>query len=165
MRVPKQCKPLGRLELEPVPGDPFGPALDWAYRCYQVLSPAGGATFRSHLYLFNVLVALEWEPSAAEFEQLQIGFRRASDFLFDATDGWMAFGQVVFGGPELMDGADIQMHGLEPPAAAQLGWQPAPARRVSRRSEVHAYSRRPRDLARRAPARDRLGRAPRPTAC
>ncbi|MFN8568626.1 MAG: hypothetical protein U0Z44_14185 [Kouleothrix sp.] len=109
VRVPKQCKPLGRLELEPVPGDPFGPALDWAYRCYQVLSPAGGAPFRSHLYLFNVLVALEWEPSAAEFEQLQIGFRRASDFLFDATDGWMAFGQVVFGGPELMDGADIQI--------------------------------------------------------
>lgn len=61
------------------------------------------------LYLFNVLVALEWHPDDRYLEQLQWAFRRASDFLYDVTDGCMAFGQVVFGGPELMDCADVQI--------------------------------------------------------
>src|SRR6266536_4939603 len=40
---------------------------------------------------------------------LDWAFRRGSDFLYDVSDGAMAFGQVVFGGPELMDSADIQI--------------------------------------------------------
>src|SRR5262249_55091972 len=63
----------------------------------------------ARLCLFNVLVALEWNPDQAYMRQLEWAFRRASDFLYDATDGTMAFGQVVFGGPELMDAADIQI--------------------------------------------------------
>jgi hypothetical protein len=61
------------------------------------------------LCLFNVLVALEWLPDHAYMRQLEWAFRRASDFLYDVTDGTMAFGQVVFGGPELMGAADIQI--------------------------------------------------------
>jgi hypothetical protein len=61
------------------------------------------------LYLFNVIVALEWQPDAEYLRQMEWAFRRASDFLYDVTDGRMAFGQVVFGGPHLMEHADIQI--------------------------------------------------------
>ena len=59
--------------------------------------------------LFNVIVALEWEPDAAYLQQLARAFQRASDFLYDVTDGYMAFGQVAFGGPKLMGCADVQI--------------------------------------------------------
>lgn len=59
--------------------------------------------------LFNVLVALEWTPDTAYLHQLEWAFRRASDLLYDVTDGYMAFGQVVFGGRDMMDCADIQI--------------------------------------------------------
>ncbi|GAB4191015.1 MAG: hypothetical protein OHK0022_04350 [Roseiflexaceae bacterium] len=61
------------------------------------------------LVLFNLLVALEWLPDESYMNQLEWSFRRASDFLYDVTDGAMAFGQVVFGGRELMDCADVQI--------------------------------------------------------
>lgn len=61
------------------------------------------------LCLFNLIVALEWHPSQRRLHQLAWAFRRASDFLYDATDGQMAFGQVVFGGPEALPYADIQI--------------------------------------------------------
>jgi hypothetical protein len=112
-RVDKQLRRIGTLAASPLTYDPFGTALDWAYRCYKVVRPAGAAAeewpFRDYLYLFNVLVALEWEPSKSERQRLAWAFRRASDFLFDVTDGGMALGQVVCGGPELMAGADIQI--------------------------------------------------------
>ncbi|MGQ9927844.1 MAG: hypothetical protein ACUVS4_13360 [Chloroflexaceae bacterium] len=69
----------------------------------------GEPLFRSVLYLFNVIVALEWQPSAATCQQIRVAMRRASDFLYDVTNGYMAFGQVVIGGPALLDGADIQV--------------------------------------------------------
>jgi hypothetical protein len=91
--------------------NPFGAAIDWAFRCYDVTLPSApdGQVFQSSIYLFNVLVALEWHPDEEYMAQLESAFHRASDLLFDITDGWMAFGQVVFGGPELMDCADIQI--------------------------------------------------------
>lgn len=61
------------------------------------------------LCLFNVLVATEWSPNSDFIDMLAWAFRRASDFLYDATDGRMAFGQVVVAGPELLDCADIQI--------------------------------------------------------
>lgn len=92
----------------------FGDRLDWAYRCYQVTCPAnsalgGGPLFQSHIYLFNAIVAFEWRPSVHNVAMLERAARRAADFLFDVTDGWMTFGQVLIGGPELLDGADIQI--------------------------------------------------------
>lgn len=108
-KLPRQANRLADMQLDPAAPNLFGDALDWAYRCYKVVEPDNGQLFRSHLYLFNVVVALEWPPDQPELNQLRAAFRRASDFLFDVTDGWMAFGQVVFGGPELMDCADIQI--------------------------------------------------------
>ncbi len=69
----------------------------------------GEPLFQEDLYLFNVIVALEWEPDLKTYQQLRTAFARASDFLYDATNGSMAFGQVVIGGRELMEGADIQI--------------------------------------------------------
>ena len=92
-------------------------ALQWAYRCYKVdphdatrfsASPSG-RRFQDYIYLFNVLIALEYEPNQRDLRLLARAARNASSFLFDVTDGWMAFGQVVVGGPELMDCADIQI--------------------------------------------------------
>src|SRR6266545_8043754 len=94
-------------------GDAPAQAVDSATRRRQMQSlrlvdrPA--APDDPRLCLFNVLVALEWLPDEAYMRQLEWAFRRASDFLYDVTDGTMAFGQVVFGGPELMDSADIQI--------------------------------------------------------
>jgi hypothetical protein len=92
----------------------FGDSLDWACHCYKVIdgaaAPAGAEPIiQEHVYLFNIIVALEWQPSERYLRQLKAAFRRASDFLYDVTDGYMAFGQVLFGGPELMDCADIQI--------------------------------------------------------
>jgi hypothetical protein len=114
-RVAKQVRRLGDLQVTTLTPDPFGLALDWAYRSYQVIVPKGASEpgddwpFRKYLYLFNVLVSLEWSPSKQQLQRLEWAFRRASDFLFDVTDGWMAFGQVVFGGPELQAAADVQI--------------------------------------------------------
>lgn len=63
----------------------------------------------SYLYLFNVIVALEWIPDPVYLRQLEWAFRRASDLLYDVSNGTMAFGQVLFGDNEWMDCADIQI--------------------------------------------------------
>lgn len=69
----------------------------------------GDPIFRECLYLFNVVIALEWEPSVTSYQQIRLAGQSASNFLYDVTDGQMAIGQVVIGGPELMAGADIQV--------------------------------------------------------
>lgn len=61
------------------------------------------------LYLFNVIVALEWVPSKKYRAQLARAFWKASNVLYDVMDGYMAFGQVLIGGPELLQCADIQI--------------------------------------------------------
>ncbi|MCG8347918.1 MAG: hypothetical protein MI924_09085, partial [Chloroflexales bacterium] len=61
------------------------------------------------IILFDVLVAFEWQPDATYLLRLAWAFRRASDFLYDVTDGTMAFGQITFGGPALLPCADIQI--------------------------------------------------------
>lgn len=90
------------LPLGVAPARPLTAAARWA-------APAPAAGAGQKLCLFNVLVALEWQPDERYLNQLEWAFRRASDFLYDVTDGAMAFGQVVFGGPELMDCADVQI--------------------------------------------------------
>lgn len=73
------------------------------------LAPSA-ARERPLLYLFNVIVALEWEPDAEDLRQLTWAFRRASDYLYDVSDGTLAFGQVIIGwGPAYMRAADIQI--------------------------------------------------------
>jgi hypothetical protein len=92
----------------------FGTSLEWAYRCYDVglnngVDIAGKHLFQQYIYLFNVLVAFEWQPSVHNIAMLERAARRAADFLFDVTNGWMSFGQIVIGGPELLSCADIQV--------------------------------------------------------
>jgi hypothetical protein len=110
-KIEEACKQHTGITFD----DPlFGDSLDWAYRCYKVVdavATSAGAEpiIQQYVYLFNVIVALEWQPGTRYMCQLEAAFRRASDFLYDVTDGYMAFGQVLFGGPELMDCADIQI--------------------------------------------------------
>jgi hypothetical protein len=95
----------------------FGPMLDWAFcQCgLQESAPLTSDNARvveltqREMILFNVLVALEWTPDEAYLGQLQSAFAQASDLLYDVTDGYMTFGQVVVGGPELMGVADFQI--------------------------------------------------------
>lgn len=92
----------------------FGPALGWAYRCYHIAADhnhdlAGQPLLQNHIYLFNVLVACEWQPSAASVALIERAMRRAADFLFDVTDGWMTIGQALVGGPAFLNCADIQL--------------------------------------------------------
>lgn len=74
-----------------------------------ITSINGEPAFQSHLYLFNVIIALEWDPAPATLQQVRLMAQRASDFLYDVTDGYMAFGQVIIGGPRLMNAADLQV--------------------------------------------------------
>jgi len=92
--------PLGLAPAQPISGPPSSTAPTGQPRTEHG---------RQQLYLFNVIVALEWYPNERYLQELQWAFRRASNFLYDATDGFMAFGQVVFGGPEMLDCADIQI--------------------------------------------------------
>jgi hypothetical protein len=102
----------GNDEATPL-GDAPAQAVDYQTRRRQLqtiqIAAQPAAPGDAQICLFNVLVALEWIPEPAYLSQLEWAFRRGSDFLYDVTDGSMAFGQVVFGGPELMDSADIQI--------------------------------------------------------
>jgi hypothetical protein len=61
------------------------------------------------LYLFNVIVAFEWTPTPERLRRMEWAFRRASEYLYDVTNGCMAFGQVIFADASWMDCADIQI--------------------------------------------------------
>lgn len=110
---------LDSLEIVPLrpqgefPALPQAPRFDMAerYRRFQIsIEPASeGQPACPFVYLFNVLVALEWRPTQETLLPIMRGLRAASDFLYDATNGCFAFGQVVFAGPELMNQADIQV--------------------------------------------------------
>ena len=56
---------------------------------------------------FNLIVALEWQPSTSYIEILKEAFTQASGLLSDVTDGYMAIGLVTMGGFELMDWGDL----------------------------------------------------------
>jgi hypothetical protein len=64
-RVERQSQKLRDLKLTAQAQDPFDMPPDWAYRCYAVTSPQGDRVLRSHICLFNVVVALEWHPDTA----------------------------------------------------------------------------------------------------
>jgi hypothetical protein len=111
-------------------------ALTYAYKQYQVQPPSnphpsalslsyagaalelpimlGGAAFaecfpQTQICLFNLIVALEWQPSQRYLSQLKAAFKRAAAFLYDVTDGFFALHHVLIGGPDLMACADIQI--------------------------------------------------------
>ncbi len=54
-------------------------------------------------YRYNLLVSVEWDAEAAYLEGVQQGFRRASNFLYDVTDGQMRLDTIM-----LFDNDDFQ---------------------------------------------------------
>src|SRR5689334_17216508 len=62
LKVERQAHKLRHMAAGAQPAEPFGRALDWSHRCYKVERPKNDGVFRDYLYLFNVLVALEWQP-------------------------------------------------------------------------------------------------------
>ncbi len=87
------------------------------YRAYQIGLPDALSTkdreqfaASERLILFNVVVGLEWQPTKQDFQQLKDTLRKASNFLYDVTNGYMAFGQVIIAsGPDALRAADIQL--------------------------------------------------------
>ena len=85
----------------------------WAYRTYltnlplnevgdplpYTISEAGVQTLvlkkNTPLILFNIVVSVEWEADSAYLDDLETAFNEASRYLYDASDGQMAFGQVT----------------------------------------------------------------------
>jgi hypothetical protein len=98
---------------DPLPGtDPFREQGHWysveeAARNFRSIN--GDPIFQDKVFLFNLIIGLEWRPSRATLQEIRLAARRASAFLYDVTDGYMAIGQVIIGGPELLDAADIQV--------------------------------------------------------
>ena len=102
---------------------------DFAFRVYRttmLISDSGKVTLpvistgnqhvlrispQNPLILFHVVVSIEAEVSRRYVNELLEGLQKASDLLYDATDGTMAFGWVsVWDGREHFDDADIQIH-------------------------------------------------------
>ena len=91
-----------------------------AYRVYQTsfapeAAPASAAgdiviSRDNPLVLFNIVASVAWEPESSVFlEDLQTGLQKASEFLYDVTDGLMAFGPpTIHIGGQNWDGADFR---------------------------------------------------------
>jgi hypothetical protein len=64
------------------------------------------------LVVFNVVASLAWEPSPGSdpvVKDLEIGLRDASAYLYDVTDGRMAFGPIeIYSGGQNWNGADLR---------------------------------------------------------
>ena len=64
----------------------------------------------SALILLNLTVSIEWDADQAYWDDLELGLRRASAFLYDVTDGQMALGRVaIFERGEHWADADIRI--------------------------------------------------------
>jgi hypothetical protein len=103
--------------------------MGWAYRVYAtnltvnndsslhafVVTTVSGAqtlTIKQNntLVLFNLVISIEWDANDAYIDEIDRAVQRASDYLYDITDGQMAFGEVTIynGGTNWAD-ADIQI--------------------------------------------------------
>jgi hypothetical protein len=107
---------------------PDSNGVNWAHRTYltnleitdtgQVLpytvTQPGGQVIRlgpdSPLVLYNLLVSIEWDADEAYTQQISRAVCFASDYLYDITDGQMAFGYVnIYDDAEHWADADIQI--------------------------------------------------------
>lgn len=62
------------------------------------------------LVLFNLVVSIEWDANIAYTTEISQAMRAASDYLYDMTDGQMAFGEVaIYDDAEHWADADIQI--------------------------------------------------------
>lgn len=62
------------------------------------------------LILFNIVVSVEWNADEAYLQMMERAFERASDYLYDVTDGQMAFAQVkIYDNAQYWHHADFQI--------------------------------------------------------
>jgi photosystem II stability/assembly factor-like uncharacterized protein len=83
-------------------------------RPFTVTTPTGSQLLtvrpQNTLVLFNLVVSIEWNADAAYLPEIVRAVRAASDFLFDVSDGQMAFGEVtIYDNAEHWANADIQI--------------------------------------------------------
>ena len=65
--------------------------------------------FTDTLVLFNIVASVEWDATDAYLTMLEDAFKKASAYLYDVTDGQMAFGQVtIYDKAEHWADADFQ---------------------------------------------------------
>jgi hypothetical protein len=89
-------------------------ATSWKPGATKPLTAAGEITISDKwpLVVFNVVASLAWEPSPGSdlvVEDLATGLRDASAYLYDVTDGRMAFGPVeVYTGGQNWNSADLR---------------------------------------------------------
>lgn len=98
----------------------------WAYRVYRtnlsiaadsrvnghVMAASGQQTLTvsSPLVLFNLLISLQWNATPEYLAELSRAAQLASDYLYDVTDGTMAFGQVaIYDNAQHWTEADVQV--------------------------------------------------------
>ena len=107
---------------------PDSAGKNWAYRTYltnldinsygQILpytvTQSGGQIITlppdQPLILYNLLVSIEWDANITYTQQISRAVQSASDYLYDLSDGQMAFGQVaIFDNGQHWADADIQI--------------------------------------------------------
>ena len=81
---------------------------------YTVISPTGAQTLTVHtdnsLVVFNLLVSIEWDATGDYIQDVVSAIDKAADFLYDASDGQMTFGQVaIYDNAQFWAEADIQI--------------------------------------------------------
>ena len=107
---------------------PDSEGVNWAYRThltnlettalgvvhpYTVTQSGGQVIVLRHdspLVLYNLLVSIEWDANVTYTQQVSDAVRLASDYLYDLSDGQMAFGRVqIYDNAEHWRDADIQI--------------------------------------------------------
>jgi len=64
----------------------------------------------SSLVLFNLVVSIEWDATVTYTQEISRAVQSASDYLYDLTDGHMAFGQVaIYDNGNYWANADVQI--------------------------------------------------------
>lgn len=81
----------------------------WSMKKINIDVPDEFIGIKSVMAVFNIVVATEWNPSRKFIDDLEYSFKSAAKLLLDVTDGYMTVGQVVVGGIDWMDVADIQI--------------------------------------------------------
>lgn len=138
--LPPGCNYIAGLHLrhtQPSGKPGHGPAY-WVYAASwnpaaPALAPATGAVALSRdwpLVLFNLRASLEWEPAGSSpfLAELRQGLRQASAYLYDLSEGQMAFGPVaVQTGGRGWKSADLRFRAANDarPSAAVGGITPA----------------------------------------
>ncbi len=116
------------VALKPLDGQTAAPSGRWAYRTaltsltlgtdgvvtgHTVAAP-GRQRLSLHkhtpLVYFDLIVSIQWNATPEYIQGLAIAFERASNYLFDASDGQMVFGHVdIYDDGVRWDEADIQI--------------------------------------------------------